>query len=204
FFFGRGRSLRANVYRLSELACQFLIDLSGIAVHTCGDLRRQQGRNNSILIGGPNSAVETQERRTRALFSTKTQRAVEQAIHEPLEADWNLVELTAEFCCNAIDHLTAHHGLTHGRCVTPFGSVLEKVVDGDRQIVIGLKQTSSSDNSMPVMVRVTSEGNVEAILQSDQICHGVSRGWVHSDLTVPIHGHETESRIHDFVYDSKV
>src|ERR1051326_7012836 len=205
FFFGRGRSLRTGVYRLSELACQLLIDLSGIAAHTCSDLRRQQGRNNSILISSPDCAVETQERRTRALFSTKTEGAVEQAIHEPFEADRNLVELTAQFCCDAIVHLTAHHGLTHGRRVVPFGSVLEKVVDSDGQVMIRLKQTRlARDNSVPVMVCVTSKGNVEAILQSDEIFHGVGRGWVHADLAVPIHGHETESRIHDIVYHGKV
>src|SRR6185369_8035838 len=129
----------------------------------------------------------------------------EQAIHEPLEADRDLVELAAEFRCDAIDHLTADHRLTHGRCIAPFGPVLEKIVDSDGEVMIGLKQTCiARDDSMPVMIRVTSKRNVEAILQSDQICHRVSRGRVHADLAVPIHGHETESRIHDVVYDSEI
>ena len=128
-----------------------------------------------------------------------------QALHEPLEADRNLVELAAQFCCDTIDHLTADHRLTHGRSVAPFWPVLEKIVDSDRQVVIGLKQTRiPRDDSMPVMISVTSKGNVKAIFESDQICHGVGRGWVHADAAVPIHGHETESRIDDFVDDSEV
>src|SRR4029079_9632143 len=123
----------------------------------------------------------------------------------PLEADRNLVEFAIQCGGDAIDHLTADHRLTHGRAVDLFVPVLEKIIDSDREVMIGLKQTRlARDDSMPVMIRVTSKRNVEAILQSNQICHRVSRGRVHADLAVPIHCHETEGRIDELVYDSKV
>ena len=200
-----GWSLSARVHRLAELACQLPIDLAGIAIHSSRNLRREQRRNDSIFISGPNSAIETQERCTRAFFSPKTERAVEQAVHEPLEADRNLIELAVQFSCDAIDHLTADHRLTHGRCMAPFRPVLKKIVDSSRQVVIGLEQTRiPRDDSMPIMVRVTGKRDVEAIFQSDQIRHGVRRGWVHADLAVPIHTHETESRIDEFVHDGEI
>ena len=83
--------------------------------------------------------------------------------------------------------------------------MLEKIVDSDRQVVIGLEQPRiTRNNSVPVMIRVKSNGDVEAILQSDQIRHGVRRGWVHPDLAIPIRRHETESRIDEFVHNGEI
>ena len=54
------------------------------------------------------------------------------------------------------------------------------------------------------MVGVAGEGDVEAILQADQPLHRIGRGWVHADLAVPIHRHETEGRIDGLVDDGEV
>ena len=145
------------------------------------------------------------ERRAGALFAAEAKRAVEQAIHKPLETDRHLVELTAKLGGDTIDHLAAHQRLANRGCLAPFWSVLEEVVDGHRKIVIGWKQSrASSDNPMPVMVGIACEGDLELILQADQALHRIRRGGVHADLTVPIHRHETEGGINGLVDDREV
>ena len=57
---------------------------------------------------------------------------------------------------------------------------------------------------MPVVVGVAGEGDVEAILETDQALHGVGRGRIHANLTVPIDRHEPEGRIDDFVHDREI
>ena len=128
-----GRRLNAVVDRLTELAREFAVDLAGIAAHPCRDLRREQSRDDSVLVRRPDAAIQTDERRARALFAAEAKRAVEQAVHEPLEADRHLVELSAELRGDAIDHLAAHHRLADRRFPAPLRSVLEEVEDGDRQ-----------------------------------------------------------------------
>ena len=54
------------------------------------------------------------------------------------------------------------------------------------------------------MVRVAGEGDLEAILQADQPLHRIGRGWVHADLAVPIHSHETEGWVDGLVHDREV
>ena len=104
-----GWRLDAIVSRLAELAREVAIDLAGIAAHARGDLRRQQRRDDAVLVGRPDAAVPAQERRARALLAAEPERAVEQAVDEPLEAHRHLVELAAELRGDAIDHLAAHH-----------------------------------------------------------------------------------------------
>ena len=96
FLLRGGRRLDAIVDGFAELARQLAVDLAGIAAHARGDLRRQQGRDDAVLIGRPDAAIETQERRAGALLAAEAQRAVEQAIDEPFETDRHLVELAAE------------------------------------------------------------------------------------------------------------
>ena len=54
-------------------------------------------------------AVAAQERRAGAFLAAEAQRAVEQAVDEPLEADRHLVEPAAEPRGDAVDHGAADH-----------------------------------------------------------------------------------------------
>src|SRR5208337_5461581 len=105
------RRLDAVVSRLAELAREIAVDFAGIAAHARCDLRRQQGRHDAVLVRRPGAPIDPQEGRARTLFPAEAERTVEQAIHEPLEADRHLVELTAELRRDAIDHLAADHRL---------------------------------------------------------------------------------------------
>ena len=83
--------------------------------------------------------------------------------------------------------------------------MLEEVEDGDRKVVVGRQQPCAlGDNSVPVMVGIAGEGDIEAILQADQALHRIGRGWVHADLAVPIDSHETEGRIDGLVHDREI
>ena len=60
--------------------------------------------------------------------------------------------------------------------MAPLRPVLEKIEDGDRKVVVGRKQSGApGDDSVPVVVRVAGEGDLEAILQIDQSLHGIGR-----------------------------
>ena len=145
------------------------------------------------------------ERRSRALFAAEAKRTVEQAIDEPLEADRHLVELPAKLRGDAIDHLAAHHRLADRRFLAPLRPVLKEVEDGDGKVVVGRQQPCAlGDDPVPVVVGVAGEGDVEAVLHPDQSLHRIGRGWVHADLAVPIHGHETEGRIDRLVDNREV
>src|SRR5476651_676182 len=48
--------------RFAQLACEGAVQLAGIAAGARGDLRRQQCRNQAVLVGGPHRAVGAQER----------------------------------------------------------------------------------------------------------------------------------------------
>src|SRR5512143_757235 len=80
----RSRRLDAVVERLAELEREIAVDLAGIAVQPGHDLRREQRRDDSVLVRRPHAAVQANERRARALFAAEAERAVEQAAHEPL------------------------------------------------------------------------------------------------------------------------
>ncbi len=165
FLPGRGRRLDAVVQRLTELAREVVVDLAGIAAHPRGDLRRQQRRNDAILVRRPDGAVQTRKRGARALLPAKAQRTIEQAIDEPLEAHGDLKKRPAQFGGHPVNHLAAHHRLADRRFLAPCRPVLEEVEDGGGQVVVGRQQSGASrDDAVPVVVRVAGEGkDLEAI-----------------------------------------
>ena len=97
------RRLDTIVNRFAELARKLAVDFAGIAAHPRGDLRRQQSRDDAVFVCRPDAAIETDERRAGTLLPAKAERAVEQAIDKPFEADRHLVELAAELRRDAID-----------------------------------------------------------------------------------------------------
>ena len=81
----------------------------------------------------------------------------------------------------------------------------EQVVDGDREIMIGRQQSRApGDDPVPVVIGVARDGEVEAILQTDQPLHRVGRRRVHPDAPVPVHRHEPERRIDGLADDRQV
>jgi hypothetical protein len=55
------------------------------------------------------------------------------------------------------------------------------------------------DDAMPIGVRVVADGDVEPVLEPDQIRHRVRRRAVHADAAVVIERHEAERRVDDVV-----
>jgi hypothetical protein len=111
------------------------------------------------------------ERRARALFPAEAKRAVEQAINEPLETNRHLVELPAKFRGDAINHLAAHHRLADRRFLAPLRSVLKKVENGDRKVMIGRQQSRApGDNPVPVMVGVTGKAISKRSFKPINLC----------------------------------
>src|ERR1700726_2036369 len=45
------------------------------------------------------------------------------------------------------------------------------------------------------MIGVTGEGDIVAVLETDQAPHRVSRRWIHANAAVPVQGHEAERRV---------
>lgn len=70
--------------RLAEHAYQLAVALGGVAAGSGGDLRRQQRRNDAVLVGRPDAAVAPQEARTGTLFAAKAERAFAQASIHPV------------------------------------------------------------------------------------------------------------------------
>ena len=107
---GCGR-LHAIGERLAQLARQRAIGLSRIAAGARRDFRRQQRRDDAVLVGGPGAAVPAQERCARALLAAESEVARHEAGDEPLEAHRHLVEPAAEPRGDPVDHGAAHDGL---------------------------------------------------------------------------------------------
>src|SRR5436309_2649745 len=89
---GRSARARAAVDGLAEARLELAVARAGIAAVARGHLRRQQAGDEPVLVRRPDGAVPAQERGARALLAPEPQRAVEQALDEPLEADGHLDE----------------------------------------------------------------------------------------------------------------
>ena len=59
--FARRRRINAAVHRVAHLARKTGVDLTRIASHSRGDLRREQGGDDAVLIRGPHAAVAAQK-----------------------------------------------------------------------------------------------------------------------------------------------
>ena len=200
-----GGSVDPVVDRVAELPRQFPVHLARIAPQPRADLGRQQRRDHSVLVRGPHGPVHAQEGSPGALFSAEAQGAAEQALDEPLEAHRHFVKPAPQLRRDPVDHAARYHGLADRRILPPAGTVLEQVVDRDREVMIRRQQPGASgDDAMAIVIGVAGEGHIEAVLQSDQAAHGVRRRRVHADPPVPIQGHEAEGGIDGLVDHSQV
>ena len=168
--------LNAVVERLAKLACKVPVDFSRIPAHPGRDLRRKQGRDDAILVGCPDGSIVPNERRTSALFTTESQRTIQQTLNEPFESDWHFIKPPAKLCGNTVNHLSCHHSFADRRPVGPFRSVLDEVQDGDRKVVIGSKQSAAlGHNPVAIVVGIAGKCDIEAVFQSNESLHRVRR-----------------------------
>jgi hypothetical protein len=169
-----------------------------------GDLGREQAQQRPVLVGRPDLAVPAQEARAGRLLAAEPDRAVEQAGHEPLEADRHLDEPPADSLGDPIDHARADERLADGSVGRPAVARLEQVLDRHREEVVGVEQTAvGSDDAVPVRVGVVAGRDavrrVVAAHRRDQRRHRVGRRAVHPDLAVGVQRHEPERRVDERV-----
>jgi hypothetical protein len=88
----RGGCFHAIIKRLAEFMRERPINFAGIATLPRRDFRGKQTGDESIFVRCPNAAIQAGEGGSCALLSAKTERAIEQTVDEPLEADRHLVE----------------------------------------------------------------------------------------------------------------
>ncbi|MNI43152.1 hypothetical protein D3C73_974730 [compost metagenome] len=137
----------------------------------CGDFRRQQTHNHAVFIGRPRFAVETQEGCPSALFATKAQAAIVQAIDKPFEAHWHFHQFTAQRGDHAVNHCTGNQRFAHRHIGAPLWTMLEQVVDGHRQIMVRVHQALRRNNAVAVVIRVVGERQIELVTQRQQTTH---------------------------------
>ena len=132
--------------------------------------------------------------------------AVEQARHEPLEADRNLLEPAPEAGHDPVDDAARHHRLADAGVRWPaWARAAEQVRDRRREIVVGIQQPAAAgDDAVPIRVGIVGERDVEAVLERDQPRHRVRRGGVHPDLAVVVEWHERERGVDPVVDDLQV
>src|SRR6266851_7037664 len=89
-----------GVHAIGVHRAQFLshgaVGVAGIPPGARRDLRRQQRRHQTVLVGRPDGAVEPAERGAGAFLAAETETAVHEAAHEPFEAHRDLVQGPAE------------------------------------------------------------------------------------------------------------
>ncbi len=190
---GGGRRVHPAVRGGAELAGERLVVLAGVLPGDSGDLRGEQAGDQAVLVGGPDPTVTAQERRAGAFLAAESEGTVDQSVHEPLETDRNLDEMSGQPGGDPVDHAGADEGLADRGRGGPAAAMGEQVGDRDRQVVVGVEQAGARrHDAVPVRVGVVGQRHVEGILQPQQRRHRVRRGRVHPDLSVPVDGHETE------------
>ena len=197
--------VEALVYRCAEFGFEGLVVFAGVLAGDRGDLRGEQIQEDAVLIGGPYGPVGAQEGGARAFFAAEAEGTGEQAVHEPFEAYGNFGEAPAQPCGHPVDHRAGHQGFAHGGIGAPAGAVLEQVIDGDGEVMIGVQEAGAARHDpVPVVVGVIAERDIETVLEADEAGHGVGRGAVHADLAVVVQGHEREGGIHHRIHHLQV
>ena len=167
-----------------------------------GDLRGQQVRNQAVLVGGPHTAVLAQEGHAGAFLAAESDLALEQRIHEPLEADRNLNELGVDGSGDAVDQGGGDQGLADAGTLRPTRAVAaEQVLHAYGDVVVRVHDAPiRAHDAMAVGVRIGAADQIVlvpcAVVQRiDQALHGIWRARIHANLAVVIDGHEAPGRI---------
>src|SRR4029078_7074383 len=82
-----GRRVDPGVPRRAQLDGERPVVLPRIAPGPRGDLVREQGEDEAVLVGGPHPAAPPEKCRPRALLPPEAEGAVEEAPHQPIEPD---------------------------------------------------------------------------------------------------------------------
>src|SRR6202167_981212 len=92
---------------LTELAGQVIVYRAGVAPFPRGHLGGEQTEDESVLVSRPETVVGAKKRPARAFLAAESDRAVDEPVHEPLEADRSLDQLALEARRDTIDHAAA-------------------------------------------------------------------------------------------------
>ena len=122
---------------MTEFLRKLAIQRPWIAPTARGDLGREQRRHDAVLVGGPHRTVPAQEGRSGALLTAETERPVEEACDEPLEAYWNFEECASQPRGHQVNQARADNGLANRGSGWPLRAILKQVIDRHRQIVVG-------------------------------------------------------------------
>ena len=196
------RSLNGRPSAVGEL----VVGSAGIAAGARGDLAGEQRRDDAVLVGRPDAAVAAQERGAGALLAAEAERAVEQPVDEPLEADRHFVEPAAEALRDAIDERGADDRLADRRVAPPTAAGART---GSRSQSPGSDSARSRPPAAVTMpCRSWSVSQAKATskrsLMREQPLHRVRRRRVHADLAVPVERHEAEGRVDLLADDGEV
>ena len=88
-----GGRVDAGIDGLAKPLFEGLVMLAGVAPGDGQDFGRQQVQDKAIFVGRPYRAILAQEGGPGAFLAAKTERAIHQAIHEPLEPDRHFTQL---------------------------------------------------------------------------------------------------------------
>src|SRR5689334_18599740 len=109
---------------------------AGVLAGGGGDLGGQEREQGAVLVGGPDCTVALEEARAGGFFAAEADRAVVQAGGEPLEADGDLVEPSAEAGDDAVDQAAADQGFADRGGWRPLRAVRQQVADRDGEVVV--------------------------------------------------------------------
>src|SRR5262245_12415243 len=81
----------------------------------------------------------------------------------------------------------------------------KKIENRRCKVMVAIHQARAArHDSVSVGVGIVAKGDIESVFEPDQLCHGVGRRTVHTNLAVPIQRHEAERRIHAIVHDLQI
>src|ERR1051326_6393857 len=124
----RRRGVDPLVYRIAELTGDLLVQRPRIAASARGHLRGEPPHDQAVLVRRPGRPVQAEERGARAFFAGKSQRAIEQAVDEVLEAYGHLDQAPAQARHHAVEEAAADDGLAHPRRRLPPRPTAEEAV----------------------------------------------------------------------------
>src|SRR3954470_11058656 len=91
------------------------------------NLGSEQSHDDAVFIRCPRIAILPEEGSARAFLAAEAEAAVEQAIHEPLEADRNLYDRSPHLPSDPVNEAAADQRLAYAARLRPIGPVTEEV-----------------------------------------------------------------------------
>src|SRR6266404_8500814 len=134
----RRRCIDPLVEEFTQFMGEVVVNLAGITTGPCGHLGGQQAEDQPVLVRRPDRPIEAQERCPGAFLAAEADRAVEQTIDEPFEADRHLDQFAAQAGADPIDDGAADDGLADGAILVPARAMVTKIGDGGGEVVVGI------------------------------------------------------------------